>query len=95
MTFKGVCKDGDDELVVEFEDRNKFLIWQQSMTAIKEEAGRIVAENENAENLTKEDVNAVRNWIRRVTEMVEANTPVLPSVLRAKDTFAEAINERS
>jgi hypothetical protein len=94
MTFKGVCLDGNEKVVVEFEDSRGFQIWQQSMTSIKQEAARIVAANDDAENLREEDVKAVRNWMRRVDEMVEARTPVLPSVLRAINTFAEAIKDR-
>jgi hypothetical protein len=94
MTFKGIYIDGDQEIILEFEDSSGFQIWQQSMTAIKQEAAIIVAANEDAESLRMEDVNALRNWIRRVDEMVEARTPVLPSILTARNEFAEAIKNR-
>ena len=81
-------------MMVEFDDSSGFHNWQQSMEAIKQEASRIVAANEDTENIRMEDVHAVRNWIRRVDEMVEARTPVLPSILRERNTFAEAIKDR-
>ena len=94
MTYKGVCIDGDNEVVVEFEDVRRFHIWQQSMAALKQEATCIVAANDDFENLTMENIQAVRNWIRRVDEMVEAGTSVLPSILRARNTFAEDIKDK-
>ena len=94
MTFKGLYLDGEEEIILEFEDSSGFRIWQQSMGSIKQEAARIVAANEDGGNLTTEDVHAVRNWIRRVDEMVEAPQPVLPSIMRARNTFAEAIKDR-
>ena len=81
-------------MVVEFEYSSGFQIWQQWMMVFKQEAALVVAANGDAGNPRMEDVNSVRNWIRRVDELVEVRTPVLPSVLRARNTFAEAIEDR-
>jgi hypothetical protein len=96
MTYKVVWCDGAENIgFLEFEDRSGYLIYEQSMRLIKDEAARIVAAaNDDVDNLREEDVNAMRNWIRRVDEMVEVRTPVLPSVLRVRNEFAEAINDR-
>jgi hypothetical protein len=94
MTFKGLCIDGDESMIVEFEDNTGFQIWQQSMRAIKQEAARIVAASQYPENLTMDDVQAVQHWIMRVDEMVQTRKPVLPSILRARNAFAEAIEDR-
>ena len=91
MTYKGIYLDGAEPMFLQFEDSVGFQLWEQSMTAIKQEAARIIAFNPEAENLTIEEVYAIRNWIRCVDELVEARTPVLPSILRARISFAEAI----
>jgi hypothetical protein len=65
------------------------------MSAIKQEAARIIAANPDAENLTVADVNAIRNWLRSVDAMVEVGTPVSPSILRARISFALAISDSS
>jgi hypothetical protein len=94
MPFKGVCLDGYEQMAVEFEDKSSFVDWQLSMMAIKAEAHCIVLACDHRQaNLTMEDVRAIRNWIRRVNEMVQASTPVLPTILTARDTFADTIED--
>jgi hypothetical protein len=93
MTFIATYIDGEETMVVEFEDRAGYFNWQTSMSAIKQEVDRIVDANSDAANQSIAQVDALRNWLRCVDAMVEAGTPVAPSILRVRIEFAEAISD--
>ena len=94
MPYKGVVlgRDEDDTMYLQFDDRDCFLWWQQTMTDLTQEADRIIASHLEGQNLTPADVNAVRDWIGQVDELVAAQTPVLPDILRTRISFTEAIS---
>ena len=94
MPYKGIVlgRDGVETMYLQFDDRDCFLRWQQTMTNLNQEADRIIASNPEGQNLTSADVNALRDWIRQVDELVAAQTPVLPDILRTRISFTEAIS---
>jgi hypothetical protein len=63
------------------------------MAAIKLEAARIVEDNPNPEDLSVANVPAIRIWLMHVDAMMEAGMSVLPSILTARNSFAQAIGE--
>ena len=77
MPYKGVVlgRDEDDTMYLQFDDRDCFLRWQQTMTNLDQEADRIIASNPEAQNLTAAEVNSMRDWIRQVDELLAAQTP--------------------
>ena len=92
MTYKGLYIDGEETMILYFEDMVQFQVWEQSMTVVKQEASRMVAAAPDATNLSVNDVASIRKWLDGVSEMVEASTPMLPSILKARVNFAETIN---
>ena len=91
MTFKGTYYFGVyEELAFEFEDEATFLIWERSMDQLQQELPLLVTTGDNGEYLRSEDLRYVRNWIRRVDEIEEANQPVVPSILMFRNAFVEA-----
>jgi hypothetical protein len=92
MTYKGLYIDGEETMVLTFEDMVKFQVWERSMTVVKQEASRMVAAAPDATKLSANDVATIRKWLDGVSEMVEAGTPMLPSILKARVNFAETIN---
>jgi hypothetical protein len=84
--------DGEDTIGLQFEDIAGLRRWENSMTAIKQEAARIVDAAPDPAKLSVTDIAAISKWVNGVTAMVEAGTPVLPSILKARIDFAECIS---
>jgi hypothetical protein len=91
MTYTAFCMDGEETMVLHFEDRPKFDKWAKSMTMVKEQAARIIAVAPDPKNLCLLDREDIRNWLHHVNFMVNAGTPMLPSILKARINFAETI----
>ena len=93
MTYNVVYMDGDRTIRLSFIDQRAFLRWEECMAAIKLEAARIVEDNPNPEDLSVANVPAIRIWLMHVDAMREAGMSVLPSILTARNSFAQAICE--
>jgi hypothetical protein len=93
MTFNALYIDGEKVLRVEFDDSTGYHMWQQSMTAIKEEAARINDTIGDPANLSIAEVAAIRNWLTFVDAMVDAGTTIVPSIRCARTSWAEAISD--
>eukprot|EP00978_Attheya_sp_CCMP212_P049279 scaffold642300_cov59-Attheya_sp.AAC.1 len=91
----GLYIDGDKTLVIKFADQPDFLRQGKViMDEIKEECSRIIAECPDPNNLTANNVQAIRVWLDHVDAMVEVRRPVIPSVLSARNNFVEAIGDQ-
>lgn len=93
MTYKTLYIDGEETMMLEFESIASYNRWAQTMSAIKQEADNIIAANPDKNNLSIADVKAIRNWLKQVDALVEARTPVSPSILKATISFREAISD--
>eukprot|EP00978_Attheya_sp_CCMP212_P011421 scaffold28196_cov55-Attheya_sp.AAC.2 len=91
MTYMVVYMDGDQTMALRFTDEAGFLRWEAINHEIKDEASRIIAECPCPEHLTPVNVQAIRIWLQHIDAMVEAGTPVLPSILSAMDNFVRVI----
>jgi hypothetical protein len=91
MTYKGIYVDGDNTVAIQFIDQEAFLKWEVNNHEIKVEATRIISECPDTKFLTAAHVEAIRTWLQHVNAMVEAGTPVLPSILSAANDFIRAI----
>eukprot|EP00978_Attheya_sp_CCMP212_P019909 scaffold56522_cov59-Attheya_sp.AAC.7 len=93
MTYNVVYMDGDHTITLSFIDQRAYLRWNACMAAIKQKAACIVEDNSNPEDLLVANVPAIRIWITHVDAMMEAGMSVLPSILIARNLFAQAIGE--
>eukprot|EP00978_Attheya_sp_CCMP212_P037641 scaffold179330_cov33-Attheya_sp.AAC.2 len=91
MTYPVVYIDGDHTMFLQFEDSEWFHAWEECMDAIKAEAARIVASIHDVHNLSVSNVAAIRIWIQTVDAVVEVGQDVLPSILSARNSFAQTI----
>jgi hypothetical protein len=95
MTYNALYMDGMEAVIIHFVNQDFFRKWEQSMEAIKDEAARIsaVAAAGDQDHISIAIVASIRNWLRAVDAMVDAGQPVLPSIVSARASFAEAIGE--
>lgn len=91
MTYTGLYIDGEQTMVIKFGDEQGFHRWNAIIDEIKEEAARIIAECPDSDNLTMANVQAIRTWLERVDAMVGAGTPVIPSILSARNNFVRVV----
>jgi hypothetical protein len=91
MAYKGMYLDGDQPMVVQFPDQAGFVSWAATIKEIKDEAARIIAECPDTDHLTGDNIQAIRIWLQRIDAMVKAGTPVIPSILSARNNFVTAI----
>eukprot|EP00978_Attheya_sp_CCMP212_P023007 scaffold69613_cov58-Attheya_sp.AAC.2 len=94
MTYMAVCIDGNKTMTVTFGDQDEFLRWRAIIDEIKDAAAGIIAKCPDPEYQTETNVHAMHSWLTHVDAMMEAGTPVLPSILSARDDFMEVIADQ-
>ena len=84
MPYNVIHLDGKEQMLLQFENGEGYLRWQRLIGAIKQEAARIIAAYPDTDDMSIEGVDTIRCWLRSVDAMVEAHTPVPPSIMRAR-----------
>jgi hypothetical protein len=92
MTFNTLYLDGATPMRIPFPDQAAFIIWEVSMSKVKEEAERIVTENPKPNHRTKVNLQAIRKWLTNVDALINSGTPMLPSILSARQTFLDVVS---
>ena len=85
--------DGEEQMLLQFENKEVYLEWQRLIGAIKQEAARIISAYLESNDIGIEGEDAIRCWLRSVDAMVEAHTPVPPSIMRARVDLAGAVGD--
>jgi hypothetical protein len=94
MTYNVLYMDGVQAISFHFLDQRAFLLWNECMAAIKQEAARIIEGTPKPEDLSVANVAAIRIWLSHVDGVVGAGTPVLPSILRTRNAFDQVIGDK-
>eukprot|EP00978_Attheya_sp_CCMP212_P034007 scaffold140367_cov54-Attheya_sp.AAC.4 len=92
-TYNAIYMDGEEVMYVQFQNCEEYDAWHQCIDALKVEASRIIAAYPDPDEILVAGAAAIRNLILHVDAMVEARMPVIPSVLRARNNFADLIRE--
>ena len=93
MAFNTLYFDGATPMRIAFSDRAAFVRWELHMSEIKQEASRIVTENPKPHHKSDDNARAIQKWLKKVDAFIETGTPVLPSILSARQTFIEVVIE--
>jgi hypothetical protein len=94
MAFNTLYFDGATPTMrIAFPDIAAFVRWELHVSKIKQEAARIVTENPKPHHKSDDNVWAIHKWLKKVDAFIESGTPVLPSILSARQTFIEVVIE--